>query len=282
MLFRSATVFVDGEPTETGTFSPSSDVAKALGSPGLDAEKAVNYGAGITWSPDSNFSLTLDYYNIKIDDRIVLSNNLSGPGIETLLAGTGANQARFFLNAIDSKTSGVDIVASYNTDIQHWGDITFNAGFNYNKNEVTDVIAPPAVLQGQGFDQDNLFDAVELRRFETGSPKTKLNLSAIWSMNEWHATLRTTRYGETEDPSNNPAQNEILPEKWVTDLDVGYDVTENVRVTLGANNLFDVYPDTTRELVDDVTTFSRLFPYSGFSPFGFSGRFVYGKVSVTF
>lgn len=277
-----ATVFVDGEPTETGTFSPNSDVAKALGSPGLDAEQAVNYGAGVTWSPDSNFNLTVDYYNIKIDDRIVLSNNLSGAGIEMLLAGNGANQARFFLNAIDSKTSGVDIVASYNTDIQNWGDIVFNAGFNYNKNEVTDVIEPPAVLQGQGFDQDNLFDSVELRRFETGSPKTKLNLSAVWSMNEWHATLRTTRYGETEDPSSIPARNEVLPEKWVTDLDVGYEVTENVTLTLGANNLFDVYPDTTRELVDDVTTFSRLFPYSGFSPFGFSGRFVYGKVSVGF
>ena len=242
----------------------------------------MNYGAGITWSPDSNFSLSVDYYNIKIDDRIVLSNNLSGEGIETLLAGTGANRARFFLNAIDSETSGVDVVASYNTDIQNWGDVAFNAGFNYNKNEVTDIIDPPAVLAGAGVDQGNLFSDVELRRFEVGSPKTKLNLSAVWTMDEWHATLRTTRYGETQEPSSDPATNEVLPEKWVTDLDVGYDVTENVTLTLGANNLFDVYPDTTRELVEDVGTFSRLFPYSGFSPFGFSGRFVYGKVSVTF
>jgi iron complex outermembrane receptor protein len=277
-----ATVFVDDVPTETGTFAPGSDVAKALGSPGLDAEEAVNYGAGVTWSPDSNFSLTVDYYNIKIDDRIVLSNNLSGSGIEALLVGTGANRARFFLNAIDSKTSGVDIVASYNTDIQNMGEIAFNAGFNYNKNEVTDVIDPPAILQGQGVEQDNLFSSVELSRFEVSSPKTKLNLSAVWSMDEWRATLRTTRYGETQDPSDTPALNEVLPEKWVTDLDVGYDVTENISLTLGANNLFDVYPDPTRELIEDVTTFSRLFPYSGFSPFGFTGRFVYGKVAVTF
>ncbi|GAB2675951.1 TonB-dependent receptor plug domain-containing protein [Aliiglaciecola aliphaticivorans] len=277
-----ATVFVDGEPTETGTFSPSSDVAIALGSPGLDAEESVNYGAGITWSPDSNISVSVDYYKIKIDDRIVLSNNLSGAEIEALLAGTGANRARFFLNAIDSETSGVDVVVSYNTDIQNWGDIAFNAGFNYNKNEVTDIIDPPAVLAGAGFDQDNLFSDVELRRFEVGSPKTKLNLSAVWNMDEWHATLRTTRYGETQEPSSDPATNEVLPEKWVTDLDVSYDVSENLTLTLGANNLFDVYPDTTRTLVEEVGTFSRLFPYSGFSPFGFTGRFVYGKVSVTF
>jgi iron complex outermembrane receptor protein len=109
-----------------------------------------------------------------------------------------------------------------------------------------------------------------------------LNLSAVWNNERWNTTLRTTRYGETQDPSNNPERNEVLPEKWVTDLDVSYAVTDNIKFTLGANNLFDVYPDATRELVEDVTTFSRLFSYSGFSPFGFTGRYVYGKVSMTF
>jgi iron complex outermembrane receptor protein len=162
------------------------------------------------------------------------------------------------------------------------GNLLLNAGFNYNKNEVTHVINPPRVLQNAGFDQDNLFSGNELRRFEVGSPKSKLNLSATWNKDSWYATLRTTRYGETQDPSDNPARNEVLPEKWVTDLDVSYALTERVKFTLGANNIFDVYPDTTRELVKDVTTFSRLFSYSGFSPFGFTGRYVYGKISVTF
>ena len=147
---------------------------------------------------------------------------------------------------------------------------------------MTDIIAPPAVLQGAGFDQGNLFSGNELRRFEVGSPKSKLNLSAVWNKDDFYTTLRVTRYGETQDPSDSPELNEVLPEKWLTDLDISYAVTENVKLTLGANNIFDVYPDTTRELVDDVSTFSRLFPYSGFSPFGFTGRYVYGKVSLTF
>lgn len=277
-----ATVFVDGEPTQTGTFAPSSNVAKALGSPGLDAEEATNYGIGFTWSTDFNFSLSVDYYQILIDDRIVLSNNLSGAAIADLLEGTGANQGRFFLNAIDSKTRGVDVVASYNLITDNYGDVAFNLGFNYGKNQVTDIIAPPAELQGAGFDQDNLFSGNELRRFEVSTPRNKYNLSAVWTMDDWRATLRNTRYGETQDPSDIAQRNEVLKPKWITDLDVAYAVTDNVSVSLGANNIFDVYPDPTRDLVDDVTTFSRLFSYSSFSPFGFNGRYVYGKIEMRF
>ncbi|MBH0056583.1 TonB-dependent receptor [Pseudoalteromonas sp. SWXJZ94C] len=277
-----ATVFVDGEPTETGTFAPGSDVAKALGSPGLDAEEATNYGVGFTWSTDFNFSLSVDYYQILIDDRIVLSNNLSGAAIEQLLEGTGANQGRFFLNAIDSKTRGVDVVASYNLATDGYGDVAFNLGYNYGKNEVTDIIDAPAELQGAGFDQDNLFSGNELRRFEVSTPRNKYNLSATWNMDQWRTTLRTTRYGETQDPSETPELNEVLKPKWITDLDVAYSLSENVSLSLGANNIFDVYPDATRENVDDVTTFSRLFAYSSFSPYGFNGRYVYGKIEMKF
>lgn len=277
-----ATVFVDGEPTETGTFAPSSDVAKALGSPGLDAEEATNYGVGFTWSTDFNFSLSVDYYQILIDDRIVLSNNLSGDAIADLLQGTGANQGRFFLNAIDSKTRGVDVVASYNVATDGYGDLAFNLGYNYGKNEVTNIIDPPAELQGAGFDQDNLFSGTELRRFEVSTPRNKYNLSATWTNDDIRTTLRTTRYGETQDPSDIPERNEVLKPKWITDLDVAYSLSENVSLSLGANNIFDVYPDATRENVDDVTTFSRLFAYSSFSPYGFNGRYVYGKIEMKF
>ncbi|MGO2564032.1 MAG: hypothetical protein ACTH7I_09355, partial [Pseudoalteromonas nigrifaciens] len=74
----------------------------------------------------------------------------------------------------------------------------------------------------------------------------------------------------------------VLKPTWITDLDVAYALTDNVSVSLGANNIFDVYPDPTRDLVDDVTTFSRLFSYSSFSPFGFNGRYVYGKIEMRF
>ena len=277
-----ATIFVDTVPTETGTFAPNSDVARALGSPGLDAEESTNVSAGFTYAPNSDFSLSVDFYRIDIDDRIALSNNLSGPAIRELLAGTGAVSGRFFLNALNSRTQGVDIVSTYTWRMDEWGTLNFNAGININDNEVTDVLAPPEVLQGAGFDQDNLFAGVELRRFETGNPTDKINLGATWNYDRYNVTLRTTRYGEVEDPATTTNLDELIPREWITDLDVTVSLTDNINVAFGANNLFDVYPEATRNLVETVTDFSRIFPYSGFSPFGFTGRFVYGRVAYTF
>ncbi|WP_417624338.1 TonB-dependent receptor domain-containing protein [Paremcibacter congregatus] len=277
-----ATVFVDGVPTETGTFRPSSPVAQALGSPGLEAEKSLNFSAGFIWQPVDGLSVTVDYYNIKIDDRIVLSSNLSGAGVEALLAGTGANRARFFLNGIDSRTQGVDLVANYIMDLEDWGQLTLNAGFNYNNSKVTDVVNPPSQLADIGVEQDNLFDFNEFRRFEKGSPETKLNLSASWFWEQLRLTARTTRYGETHDPSSNPDRYEVLAPAWVTDIDVSYEFTENISVAVGANNVFDVYPEATRDIVTDVTTFSRIFPYSGFTPYGFNGRYLYARLTARY
>jgi iron complex outermembrane receptor protein len=163
-----------------------------------------------------------------------------------------------------------------------YGAFNFNAGINFNDNEVTDILDAPEELQGAGFDQSNLFSDVELRRFETSSPDSKLNLGVTWNYDRYTTTLRTTRYGEVEDPSSDPALNEIIPSEWITDLDVRVALTEGLSVSVGANNVFDVYPEATRNLVDEVTTFSNIFPYSGFSPYGFTGRYVYGKVSYTF
>lgn len=276
------TTFVDGEPVETGTFAPNSSVAKTLGSPGLDAEESVSYTAGVTWTPTDDFTITVDAYRIDIDDRIVLSNNLSGPGIEALLADNNATRARFFLNAIDSKTQGVDVVASYSLDLNHNGSLLLNASYNHNKNEVTDLIDPPEVLQSVGVDQGNLFSGTELLRFEVGSPKSKLNLSASWQMDEFSATLRTTRYEGAQDPSSDPNFNELIPTEWITDLDLGYQISENLELSLGANNLFDEYPDASRNVIATPTTFTRIFAYSSFSPYGFTGRYVYGKINYKF
>lgn len=277
-----ATVFVDGVPTETGTFSPSSSQALALGSPGLKEETSVNLGIGFSWMPVDDLNITVDYYNIKMDDRIVLSSNLSGAAVETLLAGTGANRARFFLNGIDSTTSGFDVVANYDLDLHDAGQLSISAGYNYSNNKVTDVIDPPAELQGAGVDQSSLFDFNEFARFEVGSPKTSFNISANWMLDEWHATARMKRYGKTDEPSNNPARYEKLDAAWVMDLDVNYDIDDSTTLTLGANNLFDQYPEATRNNVEDVTRFSRIFPYSGFSPYGYNGRYIYGRVSYSF
>ena len=281
-----ATVFVDDVPTETGTFRPDSSVAQALGSPGLEEETSFSYSLGFVWQPMQRLNVTADFFRIDIDDRIVLSENLSGPGIEQLLAGTGANRARFFLNGIDSETKGFDLVSTYSMVLEERGTIDFNAGFNYTDNKVARVLPPPDELAEVGVTEDNLFSSREQRRFEVGSPKSSFNLGATWRYGNWRVTGLTTRFGRTVDPQTNPAEDEKMSPKWITDLEVGYQPNESWTISVGANNLLDVYPDTAEQMNDragvNTSTFDRVLPYSSFSPFGFSGRFVYSRVTFEF
>lgn len=281
-----ATVFVDGVPTETGTFRPDSEVAQALGSPGLQEEESVSFSGGFVFTPIPRLNITADFFHIEIDDRIVLSENLSGPGIEELLQGTGANRARFFLNGIDSETRGVDIVGSYDLELNDWGRLNLAGGFNYTDNEVTSVIEPPEELAQVGVTEDNLFSRRERKRFEEGAPKTKFNIGGTWYYSAFTVNLMTTRFGDTLDAGSNEANDEKLPAKWITDLEVSYQASDIMSLSLGANNLFDVYPDTSREILEgsgrSAGTFDLIFPYSGFSPFGFNGRYIYTRMDLRF
>ena len=113
-----------------------------------------------------------------------------------------------------------------------------------------------------------------------------MNLAATWIYQDLQVVLRASRFGETVDPQGNPAEDEVISAEWVTDLDVQYDFTDNVYAAIGANNVFDVYPETTQAFNDrngfGTTTFDRIFPYSGFSPFGFDGRFIDARIGLNF
>lgn len=281
-----ATVFVGATPIETGTFRPDSDVAKALGSIGLDSESSLNFSGGAIWTADNGFNLSVDYYNIKITDRIVLTENLRSPDVIAILnaANVDATSARFFFNGIDTLTQGVDVIASYTADFDEMGTVALTAGLNINNTKVTDVAPRPAILAGitLGTRDEILFSRREQLRFEKGSPANKLNLAAIWNRNDLGITARTTRYGKTLDAGSTPAGDEVLPVKWVTDLDINYNFGEHYSIAFGANNIFDVQPTATRETRANPSTFDKIFPYSGFSPFGTAGRFLYTRISVKY
>lgn len=281
-----ATVFVGEVPIETGTFRPTSDVAKALGSSGLESESSVNFSGGFIWSADSGFSLSIDYYNIKITDRIVLTENLRSPDVIAILdaANVGATSARFFFNGIDTRTQGVDVIASYTVDLEEMGSVALTTGFNYNNTKVTNVAERPAILEGLtlGTSGEILFSRLEQLRFEKGSPESKLNMAAIWSRDNFSITARTTRYGKTLDAGSTEDNDEVLPVKWVTDLDINYDFNEHFSIGIGANNIFDVQPKPTREIDPNPSTFDKIFPYSGFSPFGTAGRFIYARITARY
>ncbi len=288
---------VGGTLIEIGTFPVTSPVAIALGAQPLEPEKSVNLGAGVTFTPVTGLSITADYYNIQINDRITLTENLQGADVLALLTSagvSGVSSARFFINGIDTKTTGLDIVASYRVPEFGFGQFRLSVGYNLNNTKITDRRV------FSGFTAQRLFARQESFRLTDGQPKNKLNIGLDWDYDNFGLTLRTNRYGEVFLPSgfSTAANNNnialapgdvpgdiFLSPKWVTDLEFRFKPVESVSIAFGANNLLDVYPDRLPfGTVDGVNYgFNNSFlPYSSQSPFGFSGRFVYGRVSIDF
>jgi iron complex outermembrane receptor protein len=276
---------------EIGTFPVNSPIAVALGAQPLKPEESVNLSAGAVFTMVDGLSLTIDYYNIKINDRIVLTENLQGADVVALLqaAGVVGTSARFFINGIDTRTQGLDIVASYRIPDFGAGRFTLTAGYNINDAKITDRAT------FSGFNAQRLFARPESFRLTDGQPSNKLNIGLDWDMQPFGASLRANRFGSVFLPigSNSditvpkgaaPGDITLAP-KWVVDLEARFNPAEMVQVAVGANNLFDQYPDRLPFGVVDGFNFGlnqSFLPYSSQSPFGFSGRFLYGRVSVEF
>ena len=278
----SSTNNVNGVLVEIGTFPVESPVARALGSQPLEPEESVNIGAGITLNPVRGLSLTVDYYNIKINDRIVVTENLQGAAVVALLQGAGFNNitsARFFVNGIDTRTTGWEAVGSYRVPDFGAGDLRFTVGYSRNNTKITDRAALPT-LPGL-----TLFGRQESLRMTDGQPKDKFNVGIDWTIGDFGVTARANRYGSVLVPGVDAARDQALGAEWVTDLEVRYQLFDAVELAIGANNLFDAYPDTVRAGLVGGQNYGLngyFIPYSSFSPFGFNGRFVYGRISADF
>ena len=309
----TATNFIGGVPFENKTFPVNDPVARLLGARPLQAETSTNLSVGATFSR-AGFAASIDFYQVEIDDRIVLSSNFSGGPIGPFLAANGQGQAnggRYFTNAVDTETKGVDINVRYTWEPEGLGKLTATAGVNFNQTDATRISATPSQLTALGV-VTPLFDIVEKVRMEDGQPKNVFNIGLNWVINDFTVFLRNVRYGEVSAAQSDAsgwiaARNaalspgfdiELLPPapgapagnmvpvqtfgaKWLTDLDVSWRFDERTTISVGANNLFDVYPDqniasTSQWLGSDN---AGIFPYSGISPFGFNGRFYYGKIS---
>jgi iron complex outermembrane receptor protein len=313
----TATNFIGGVPFEIRTFPVSEPIARALGASDLKPEKSLSQSGGFTWQPVEAFTASIDYYHIEIDNRIVLSSNFTGTAIANFLASQGlpaVGGGRYFTNGVDTTTEGVDISLRYRLDLQQNGRLTFTAGGNSNKTEVTKFKATPPQLAAIGITTP-LFDLTERIRMEKGQPRNNINLIVNYDLKDWSFMLRNVRYGEVSTvaftgatqaqidaltPGYNVSFADTVPAgankqviqtfdaKWITDLDVTYRFSKQLSASLGMNNLFNVYPtENIRSKVVGGVAFSGsdnvgIFPYSSISPFGFNGASYYGKVSYKF
>jgi len=284
-FFRgSTTSFGEGGQLENVLNLPTDDpIAELLGASELEAEESVSYNLGFVYRNDAGFRLTVDFYRIDIDDRITLSERIGGATvtdfIEDELGIPGVLGVRFFTNAVDTQTDGFDVVADYSFDLGG-GSLALSAAYNKTETDVVSVDPNPPVLDDLGVGAV-LFGVEERNTLETASPEDKVILTAHWTSERWSLLARGTRFGETTRVFNfgdgfEPEQ--TYGAEWGVDLDVEFSVNDRFAVAIGANNVFDEYPDLSS---GDINYFGNL-PYDVLQPLTFNGAFYYLRSTYRF
>lgn len=229
----------------TGLINNVSSAARQNGIPKLDAEKSNNLTLGFGLKPSKDFTFTLDYYNIKVKDRVLLSNEIA---FELDQAGKPTNQQSFFVNGMDTKTSGLDVVASYRNILLGSGKLALNFSGNYTfENERDGAVKDPQSvknLSGALANQTIIDDTQEALLF-TSRPKFKYIFGGDYEIGKFGFSLNNTVFGPTKFKNAGMSDNlriEFLT-KVVTDLGVTFSATEKLTLSLNVNNLLNVLPE---------------------------------------
>ena len=275
----TSTNFIGGIPFDVTTFPVSDPIAIALGAKPLEAEESTNYSLGAVVQM-GEFNVTIDAYRIDVNNRIVLSENLIAQNVRDYLTSQGfigAGGGRFFINGVDTETQGVDLVANYSMPETSIGKFDFTLGLNLSETDVTAVPAIP-VLAALPAPAPVLFGRANTLTFEQGSPADKETLSVDWSLGAFGATARIISYGEVIQPDNNPIFDHAMGRATLLDLEGRWYINDTLTLSAGADNVFDEYPEAFPFTLN--TTGNT--PFSNYSPYGYSGRFVYVKAAMNF
>ncbi|GAB7530056.1 TonB-dependent receptor [Pseudomonas sp. 3A(2025)] len=265
---------------EAGTFPASSRVAQLLGAEDLEAEKSRNYSLGLVLEPLDNLTVTADVYRIDIRDRISLSSNLVLNNAATnYLRANGVGDinyttVRYFTNATDTSTDGVDLVANYRYQFDNGVRWNSTLGYNYSHTKVTDVKANPAVLDQLGVNLLRVDRRERIGLLGDTTPKHKLSLGNDFTFGNWALHSSLVRYGEFTSYQADPVNDQTYKAAWLLDLALDYNL-RNWTFTVGGDNVTDKYP----EKQNDFTNSGGNLAYSTYSPYGYSGAYYYGKVT---
>jgi iron complex outermembrane receptor protein len=225
--------------------------AIANGATPLKEEESVNASIGVVITPSDAINVTIDYFQIDVDDRVTF---VSAP-----------NNITFFSNRVDTETTGFDIVAAGGLDLAG-GTFSWQAAYNQSETDVKN----PSVL---GLE--------DLNTIETAPPYDKIILSGLWGIDRWSFLLRATRFGETTrvfDFGGGFPPPQTYDAKWSLDAEVEASITDAWTVAIGADNLLDEYPDLS---TPDIGFFGHL-PYDVLSPIGMNGAFFYVRSAYDF
>ena len=282
--FNSTSTIFDnlGNPQEVGTFSNDSKAAKLLGIPQLKQETSSSVSLGFTTKfPDAHLTITVDGYWVGINDRVVYTGQFKGPGtgteLDRLLSQANASAASFFANAIDTESRGLDVVLTYDARIGTKAKLKNDLSGTFSKTKQVGGINASKVLIDAGL-VGTYFPEDSRVYLEEAVPRTKINLSNSLSAGKLNVFLRNVWFGEVTEATTTIANQQVFGSKLVTDLSVGYKVAESTTITVGANNLFDIYPD--RAAPEFNNRSDGRFDWSRRAQqFGIGGRFLFARLT---
>lgn len=277
------TVFTDGVPHDVGVFPNNSRAAKLVGIPSLVPEKSRSVSAGITGN-FGNIKLTVDGYITRIDHRIIYTDQFSGSNdpsaspadqeLYQILLLANATRAQFFANAINTNTEGVDVVVSY-SKVLGKGHVRADLSGTISKTRQVGEIQTSDLLAGK---ESIYFSNANRVYLENAVPNDKANLSILYDIGRFNFFLRNNYFGKVTEPNNTIANQQVYDPRVVTDFSVGFKIAPQVSLTLGANNIFDIYPDKIKIAANSN---AGQFIYSrGAIQYGFSGRYVFGRLDI--
>ncbi len=278
----------------SGILAVDSPAAQSIGAGPLKPERSTNASGGIVLQPMRNLSITADFYQINLRDRIVAANGTFGPPALTAIGLTGASvpagtqpnnvSAYYFANGASTRTQGVDIAAAYLSNFDNWGTVNWSLGVDLNRSRVdhigTDAFGNPYLT------------AEAVSWYSTAYPRSKIIGNAFWRIGKWDVNVRETRWGES---SENQEYQDLAPSAiqynpnityqfvntpvWTTDLEIGYQLAEHWHAAVGGQNIFNMQPRQMPANVSYLNVQNFDIDTAGL-PIG--GGFYYGRVSYTF
>ncbi|MDQ0066101.1 TonB-dependent receptor plug domain-containing protein [Chryseobacterium lathyri] len=285
-------VFSNGKVVAEGLFNNVGKEAKAIGIPKLDAEKSLNFTLGLGIQPNKNFLITVDGYLINVYDRILLSSRMNDKAtILDPLAKIGVNNitsASFFINGVDTRTIGLDIVANYKNI--HWlsGKFGLNLAMNMNHSRIT-----KSSDKLNGLNLVAPFNRTEEALATTSRPALKTVLGIDYTIKNWNISLNNTLFGKaifanSGMPGANLAWNDPIADQQsylrfdpriTTDIMFSYMINDKNTVNFGVLNVFNILPkwkllrmpaDKTYDEIYNTVTFNGRYPQSSYDAQHFS------------
>ena len=250
----------------------------------------MSFGAVASFSND--VTVTLDYYRIDIDDRIVLSSSLclgQNAVLDQALTTEHVDKAQVFLNGVDSKTQGIDLITTWQYPVVN-GLFDFTLAANFTDTKVTSLFTPKASALNS-LPVEQVFSSHDIAIIESWQPKSRISFNVNYQLQNWRLKLTLNRFGQY---SVLDGEKQTYSAELLTDIRAEYQVNESTQLYFGSNNLFDVYPDknvigNSRQgtIIDDagnnIAESDGVFQYSRRSaPFGYNGAYFYAGVSINF